>query len=120
MGQGWYILDSMWLQINEFNAVFFGGGITPQKCHTLQSLLHYDFTWAIRQQVLKWAWFLVCIIVWDQLLVFMPIGQCTASIHILYLWVKYSWADDMGQVVKNEMWASEVCFGCLTWLWTIC
>ena len=27
------------------------------------------------------------------------------------------WADDMVQVAKNEMWASEVCFACLTWLY---
>ena len=28
-----------------------------------------------------------------------------------------SWADDTVQVAKNEMWASEVCFACLTWLY---
>ena len=28
-----------------------------------------------------------------------------------------SWADDMVQVAKNEMGASEVCFACLTWLY---
>ena len=33
------------------------------------------------------------------------------------MWVKYSWTDDMVQVEKNEMWASEVCFACLTWLY---
>ena len=26
-------------------------------------------------------------------------------------------ANDMVQVAKNEMWASEVCFACLTWLY---
>ena len=31
--------------------------------------------------------------------------------------MQYSWADDMVQVAKNEMWASEVCFASLTWLY---
>ena len=31
--------------------------------------------------------------------------------------MKYSWADDMVQVVKKEMWASAVGFACLTWLY---
>ena len=44
---------------------------------------------------------------------FMPIDWRAASIHVFCSWVKYSWADDMVQVAKNEMWASEVCFACL-------
>ena len=55
----------------------------------------------------------------SQLLVFMLIGWCAANNHVLCSWVKYSWADDMVQVVKNEMWASEVCFACLTWLYEL-
>ena len=49
--------------------------------------------------------------------VFMLIGWHAANNHVLFSWVKYSWADDTVQVVKNEMWASEVCFACLTWLY---
>ena len=47
---------------------------------------------------------------------FMLIGWRTwhaTNNHILCSWVKYSWADDMVQVAKNEMWASEVCFAYL-------
>ena len=40
------------------------------------------------------------------------------NINALCSWEKYSWADDMVQVAQNEMWASEVCFACLTW--TVC
>ena len=46
----------------------------------------------------------------------MGIGK-TANNHVLCSCAKYSWADDTVQVVKNEMWASEVCFACLTWLY---
>ena len=45
------------------------------------------------------------------------IGWRAANNHVLCSCVKYSWADDMVQVAKNEMWASEVCFACLTWLY---
>ena len=37
--------------------------------------------------------------------------------HVICSWEKYSWADYMVQVAKNEMWASEVWFACLTWLY---
>ena len=40
-----------------------------------------------------------------------------ANNHVLCSWTKYGWADDVVQVVKNEMWASEVGFACLTWLY---
>ena len=53
----------------------------------------------------------------SQLLVFMLIGWCATNNHVLCLWVKYSWADDTVQVVKKEMWVSEECFACLTWLY---
>ena len=49
--------------------------------------------------------------------VFMLIGWHTANNHMLCSWAKYSWADDMVQVAKNEMWVSEVYFACLTWLY---
>ena len=39
--------------------------------------------------------------------------------HVLCLWAKYSWADDMVQVAKNEMWVSELFFACLTWLYRL-
>ena len=42
-------------------------------------------------------------------------GWRGANNHVLCSLAKYSWADDMVQVAKNEMWASEVCFACLTW-----
>ena len=32
-----------------------------------------------------------------------------ANNHVLCSWVKYSWADDMVQVAKNEMWARVKC-----------
>ena len=64
---------------------------------------------------------LVCLFVFTffggQLLVFMLIGWRAANNHVLCSWAKYSWADDMVQVAKSEMWASEVCFACLTWLY---
>ena len=44
-------------------------------------------------------------------------GWHAANDHVLCLWAKYSQADDMVQVAKDEMWASEVCFACLTWLY---
>ena len=47
----------------------------------------------------------------------MLIGWYTANSHVLCSRVKYSWADDTVQVAKNEMWASEVCFACLTWFY---
>ena len=47
----------------------------------------------------------------------MLIGWRATNNHVHCSWVKYSWADDMVQVAKNEMWASEVCFACLTWLY---
>ena len=53
---------------------------------------------------------------------FMLIGWQTwraTNNRILCSWVKYSWADDMVQVAKNEMWKSEVCFACLTWLYEL-
>ena len=53
----------------------------------------------------------------DRLPVFMLIGWRAANNHVLRSWTKYSWADDRVQVAKNEMWASEVCFACLTWLY---
>ena len=49
--------------------------------------------------------------------VFVLIVWRATNKHILCLWVKFSWADDMVQVAKKEMWASEVCFACLTWLY---
>ena len=51
------------------------------------------------------------------ILVFMLIGWRAANNHVLCSWVQYSWADDMVQVAKNVMWASEVCFAYLTWLY---
>ena len=52
--------------------------------------------------------------------VFMLIGWCAAN--IICFWMKCSWADDMVQVAKNEMLASEECFACLLnlALWTVC
>ena len=47
----------------------------------------------------------------------MLIGWRAANNHVLCSWAKSSWADDMVHVAKNEMWASEVCFTCLTWLY---
>ena len=47
----------------------------------------------------------------------MLIGWHATKIHILCLLAKHRWADDMVQVAKNEMWVSEVCFACLTWLY---
>ena len=47
----------------------------------------------------------------------MLIGWRAANNHVLCSWAKSSWADDMVHVAKNEMWASEVCFACLTWLY---
>ena len=44
-------------------------------------------------------------------------GWHAANDHVLCLWAKYSQADGMVQVAKDEMWASEVCFACLTWLY---
>ena len=38
-----------------------------------------------------------------QLPVFMLIGWRAANNHVLCSWVKYSWADDMVQVAKNEL-----------------
>ena len=49
--------------------------------------------------------------------VFMPIGWRATNNYVLWSWLKYSWADDMVQVAKNKMWASEVCSACLTWLY---
>ena len=47
----------------------------------------------------------------------MLIGWRAANNHIRSSWAKYSWADNMVQVAKNEMWVSEVCFACLTRLY---
>ena len=47
----------------------------------------------------------------------MLIGWHTTNNHVLCSWTKYSWADDMVQVAKNQMWESEVCFACLTWFY---
>ena len=44
----------------------------------------------------------------------LPVFRRAVNNHVLCSWVQYSWADDMVQVAKNEMWASEVCFACLT------
>ena len=49
----------------------------------------------------------------------MLIGWRAANNHVLCLWAKNSWADDMVQVAKNKMWVSEVCFACLTWLYRL-
>ena len=78
-------------------------------------------TQAVRHQVLKWAQFIGLVYFgglggggW--LPVFMLIGWRTwhaTNNHVLCSWVKYSWADDMVQVAKYKMWASEVCFAYL-------
>ena len=41
------------------------------------------------------------------------------SKDVLSSWAKYCWKDDIVQVAKNEMMASEVCFTCLTWLYNL-
>ena len=63
-------------------------------------------------------YFFFCIFFWGgRLLVFMLICWRAANNHVLSSWSKSSWADDMLQVAKNEMWVSEVCFACLTRLY---
>ena len=47
--------------------------------------------------------------------VFLLIVCRAANNHVLCSLAKYSWADDIAQLAKNEMWASEVCFACLAW-----
>ena len=50
--QGWYILESMWLQINEPDLAFFGSLVVSlhhSKCYTLQSFqlfqsLHFSLS----------------------------------------------------------------------------
>ena len=46
----------------------------------------------------------------DRLSLFILIVCRAANNHVLCSWAKYSWADDMVQVAKKEMWTSEVCF----------
>ena len=47
-----------------------------------------------------------------QLPVFVLIGWRTINNHVLCLWAKYIWVDNMVQVTNKEMWVSEVsaCF----------
>ena len=47
----------------------------------------------------------------------MLIGWHATNNHVLCSWPEYSWTDDILQVAKNQMWASEVCFAYLTWLY---
>ena len=86
-------------------------------------LLHFCtfvflITRAVKHRVLEWSGF--CLVfsyfICGRLPVFMQIDWRAANNHVLCSWTKYSWADDMVQVAKNEMWASEVCFA----LWTVC
>ena len=65
-----------------------------------------------------WLFVFFVLFFWGRLPVFMLIGWHAANNHILCSWVS-TVGQNMVQVAKNEMWASEVCFSCLAWLYEL-
>ena len=81
-------------------------------------------TSAIFQVYVELCYVMLRVVLLHTSLVFLQIPACFynstwhADAHFIPCsWVKCSWADGMMQVAKNEMWPSEVCFACLTWLY---
>ena len=96
------LLESIWVFLNAWLAVAF----LWKSCRDKEICL---ITRAIRHRVLKWA------LVW--LSYYFRRGRLPVFMVITFFARGQSTIGQM--TAKNEMWASEVCFTCLTWLYRL-